>query len=208
MNLNGRWKLYYYEYGKENIITPDELSNSVIPSIEATVPGNVELDLSVAGILPKDLFLGHNIIETEKFEKYEWWYERDFIPQKPEIDENVIMHFSGVDCFAEYFLNGEKIGDSHNMFIENEFDITEKLLYNQKNTLHIHLFSAVVMASKFEIEPYMIYNSWFKKNFSAFCRKAPHSFGWDIMPRALSAGIWRDVSLEYKGSLSIVGVKS
>ena len=29
-------------------------------------------------------------------------------------------------------------------------------------------------------------------------RKAPHCFGWDIMPRAVSAGIWRDVELQYK----------
>ncbi len=32
---------------------------------------------------------------------------------------------------------------------------------------------------------------------SLFVRKAPHVFGWDIMPRALSAGIWRAVRLRY-----------
>ncbi len=26
-------------------------------------------------------------------------------------------------------------------------------------------------------------------------RMPPHSFGWDIMPRLLSAGLWRSVSL-------------
>ena len=27
MNLNGRWKLYYYEYGKENIFSHQQLNN-------------------------------------------------------------------------------------------------------------------------------------------------------------------------------------
>lgn len=29
-------------------------------------------------------------------------------------------------------------------------------------------------------------------------RKAPHMYGWDIMPRLISAGLWRDVRLEIK----------
>lgn len=29
-------------------------------------------------------------------------------------------------------------------------------------------------------------------------RKAPHMFGWDIMPRLISAGLWREVNLEIK----------
>ena len=29
-------------------------------------------------------------------------------------------------------------------------------------------------------------------------RRAPHSFGWDIMPRAITSGIWRDVNLVVK----------
>lgn len=197
MNLNGKWKLYYYEYGKESIMSPDKLVNANIPSIVANVPGNVELDLSAARILPEDLFYGENILEAENFEKYEWWYEKDFILENPSTQEKVTLCFNGVDCYAEYFLNGKKIGDSQNMFIENKFDVTDSLLYNQKNTIHVHIFSAVVMASEYAIEPYLLANSWFRKNFSAFCRKAPHSFGWDIMPRALSAGIWRDVSLSY-----------
>jgi len=28
-------------------------------------------------------------------------------------------------------------------------------------------------------------------------RKAPHMYGWDIMPRIISAGLWRDVRLEF-----------
>ena len=35
---------------------------------------------------------------------------------------------------------------------------------------------------------------------AAYIRKAPHSYGWDIMPRALSAGLWRPVSLNLRAA--------
>ena len=197
MDLNGKWKLYYYEYGKKQIEAPTELVTENISFITATVPGNVELDLSAVGLLPKDLFFGENILEAESYEKYDWWYEKSFIPSAPTDQKRVVLRFSGVDCYAVYFLNDEKIGESCNMFIEHCFDVTDLLRYGEENTIHIHIISSVAGTSDYEIEPYLIHRSWHRRNFSAFCRKAPHSYGWDIMPRALSAGLWRDVSLSY-----------
>ena len=51
-SLNGKWTLYYAESGKYQIKNYSEFDKYDIPHIEATVPGNVELDLSKAGILP------------------------------------------------------------------------------------------------------------------------------------------------------------
>ena len=79
MNLNGKWKLYYAPQGERKISAVAELENSGIPFLDATVPGNVELDLSAAGILPEDLFKGMNILKAEKYENYEWWYEKSRI---------------------------------------------------------------------------------------------------------------------------------
>ena len=31
-----------------------------------------------------------------------------------------------------------------------------------------------------------------------YVRRAPHMYGWDIMPRMVSAGIWRPVKLRYR----------
>ena len=50
----------------------------------------------------------------------------------------MVLHFGGVDCFADYYLNGEKIGESDNMFIAHDFDVTKKLRYGEENTLHVH----------------------------------------------------------------------
>ena len=98
INLNGEWKLS----GK-----PQESDEKPI-TLKAEVPGCVQLDLSRAGYLPKDLYLGENIKEAEKYEDWEWHYERTFT--SPAERENVYIVFEGVDCIAEYFINGDKIG--------------------------------------------------------------------------------------------------
>jgi beta-mannosidase len=197
MTLNGTWKLFYYPSCEKEISTPKELESANVDCIPAKVPGNVELDLSAAGILPADLFKGMNILEAEKFETYDWWYQTEFdAPEAIDQDKLAILHFGAVDCFADYFLNGEKIGESDNMFIEQDFDVTAKLKYGQKNTLHVHIHSPVLSVKDFDIEPNLLAYSTIGSTLSLYARKAPHSYGWDIMPRALSAGIWRDVELK------------
>ena len=199
MNLNGEWKLYYYPAYEQKINTVSELKAADIPFVPATVPGNVELDLSKAGILPKDLYMGENIREAEKFETYDWWYETEFLaPDAPTDAEKVVLHFGAVDCVAEYFLNGEKIGESDNMFIAHDFEVGDKIKYNEKNTLHVHISSATIYNSSFDFELNMAEHVWRLTTMGINVRKAPHCFGWDIMPRAVSAGIWRDVELQYK----------
>ena len=199
MDLNGKWKLYYAPQGENKLSSVFDLEKSGIPYVDATVPGNVELDLSAAGILPEDLFKGMNILKAEKFENYEWWYEKTFsAPAAPDNEHKVILHFGAVDCIADYYLNGEKIGESDNMFISQDFDVTDKVKYGEENTLHVHIASAVLKGASEDIEPNMALQSWHATTVSLNVRKAPHSYGWDIMPRAVSAGIWRPVELQYK----------
>lgn len=199
MDLNGKWKLYYAPQGENKLSSVFDLEKSGIPFVEATVPGNVELDLSAAGILPEDLFKGMNILKAEKYENYEWWYEKTFsAPAAPDDAHKVVLHFGAVDCIADYYLNGEKIGVSDNMFISQDFDVTDKVRYGEENTLHVHISSAVLKGASEDIEPNMALLSWHATSISLNVRKAPHSYGWDIMPRAVSAGIWRPVELQYK----------
>ena len=140
ISLNGNWKLYYYDSIDTTVNHPSELSG--IDCIACKVPGNVELDLIEAGLLPKDIFKGENILEGEKFETYEWWYETEFDGVEVNEGEKIVLEFEGVDCVAEYYLNGEMIGMSDNMLIPHEFDVTYDL--KQKNTLHIKILSAVL----------------------------------------------------------------
>jgi len=38
--------------------------------------------------------------------------------------------------------------------------------------------------------------SWERREEGVHIRKAPHVWGWDIMPRAVSAGIWRSARIQ------------
>jgi len=154
-----------------------------------TVPGNLELDLLANGII-EDPFHGMNIAALAKYEWSHVWYSRSFeAAEVPGCDTHLV--FEGLDCLAEVYLNGEQIGSADNMLIEHIFDVTAKLL--PANELMVHIRPVMEEARKFDYPP----------SVAALCdameglyvRKAPHVFGWDIMPRAVSAGIWRPVKL-------------
>lgn len=185
ISLNGTWKLVGHMQG-------DELSPKI--SIDAKVPGNVQLDLSSAGYLPSDLFYGENILETEKYEGYEWWYEREF--DAPADAKNAFLVFKGVDTLAEYYLNEVKIAESDNMFIAHSFKV-DGLLKEGKNKLTVHLSSVTKFEHEQDYDIVDAISSW-KSTTTTAVRNAPHCYGWDIMPRAVNSGIWRDVYLELR----------
>lgn len=198
ISLDGKWKLYYFLEDSEDINNPADLKKHNIPSVPAQVPGEVQLDLSRAGVLPADLFMGLNIMETERFENFEWWYEKEFTPKKPLNDDRAILIFGGVDCYAEYYLNGKKFAQSANMFLEQRFDVTELLDYDQVNTLHVNIKSPTVTESRMDFDINTIADSWRTNSVGVYSRRAPHSYGWDIMPRAVTSGFWRPVKLSYE----------
>lgn len=188
-SLNGAYRLFYAD---EQLNPSDVAGMEVIP---AEVPGNVEIDLMRAGILP-DIFFGNNIKVLRPYEFYRWRYERTFDAPEREEGERVFLRFKGVDCFAEYALNGIPFGKSDNALIEHRFDVTE-LLQPGRNELSVDIASPILCAAKL---PYDAYSTGIEGVYEALrVRKAPSAYGWDIMPRAVSAGIWRDVLLEIEG---------
>ena len=197
-SLNGKWQLYFCEQDSQVIKTPSDLQSKDILVIEADVPGNVELDLAKAGYLPRDLYKGENILEVQKFEHYEWWYVTEFDAPGYAENKKISLDFEGVDCLAEYWLNDEIIGKSDNMLIPIEIDVSGKLLFGEKNKLCVHIRSVMEDVYSKECPIYSLANGWDLNYDSLTVRKAPHSFGWDIMPRAVSSGIWKNVNLTVK----------
>lgn len=202
-SLGGKWDLYFYPQNERDIKTPEELKKSDVPKISATVPGNAELDLARSGYLPSDLYMGTNIEKVQEYELYSWWYEREF--DAPPIDKNerAFLKFCAVDCFAEYFVNGTLIGKSNNALIEYEFEVTNAIKPG-KNTLCVHIKSPIIEAWNKEYSAYTLANIAGGKNVEySYMRRPAHSYGWDIMPRAMGSGIWRDVNLLIKGEIEI-----
>lgn len=193
ISLNGRWNLYFApENGKEPC-EPQVLVS--LKPIEADVPGNVELALMQAGLEP-DPYYGTNIYLYRKYEFYTWWYERTFSVPDELRDRLFSLRFDGIDTIAEIWLNGEKIGESANGLVEYEVQIPSEKL-RAENKLHVHILSAVNAARRADYPAALRVSESVGEEMLAV-RKAPHSFGWDIAPRLLSAGLWRDVSLVCK----------
>lgn len=186
------WTLFFGPQDDTAPVSPGELRQSAFTEIPACVPGNVEIDLLNAGII-ENPEIGNNVYKLRKFETFQWWYRVSF--DKPEIPDKhqLILRFDGIDCIADIWVNDQKIGRAENMFVEHLFQVTD--LLNEKNELFVCIYSAVLEGRKYDREFWGVrYDALGGE--SVNIRKAAHSYGWDILPRLVSAGIWRDVKLE------------
>ncbi len=192
-SLDGEWLLYHFEHGTQAIHTPADLLASELTPIPATVPGNVEIDLQRAGILP-DPFVGDNIRLLRPFEFHEWWYRREFTPPGDYAGQRVELVFEGLDTFATLWINGQPVGQSANMLVPHRFEVTGRVRAGQANEIVLRLDSAMAEASRRTYDAGTL--SWEHRWEGLYVRKAAHMWGWDILPRLVSAGIWRPVYLQ------------
>jgi beta-mannosidase len=195
ISLDGKWKLYYFPQGKYQITQPGQLKLQGLNWIDASVPGNVELDLSQHGELPKDLYYADNLAKLKPYELYEWWYQREFPTPGGSAGRRVELRFQGVDCLATYWLNGWELGETADAMVEQSFDVTGKLISTGPNVLTIRLRSPIIEAAGRRYDPPFTFYGGATNQESIWIRKPAHSYGWDIMPRAVSAGLWRPVEL-------------
>ncbi len=179
--LDGKWELSYRNLdGQENGV------------VSAQVPGNVELDFINAGLLPSDIFMGENIVLAEKLETYEWTYTRTFTVEDSSKDYRI--RFDGVDTIANYYVNGEWIGSSKNMFVEHVFALPK--LNKGNNEIKVVITPIALLMKDKEVSMRLGMTWCAQDRAQAFFRKPGHAYGWDIMPRAITGGIWKSVCVE------------
>ena len=187
----GAWTLYFGVQDENAPKNPGELKRSNFQPVYASVPGNVEIDLLKAGFI-QDPMKGDNVYDLRKYETYQWWYQRSFKKPESKDGERVELCFDGIDCIADIWLNNKKIARVENMFVEHHYDITD--LLEKNNQLSICIYSTILEARKHLRNNFGVRYDALAEGVNI--RKAPHMFGWDIMPRLISAGIWKDVKLE------------
>ena len=103
------WQLSYMlhsELAKSKISpkTVKDLTEHGANTINATVPGNFELDFVKAGLLDQDLFFGTNIYKAQELEATHLWYFSKFTIENTE--EDAFLLFEGIDTAAEIFVDG------------------------------------------------------------------------------------------------------
>ena len=172
--------------------TADEVLHCPHPVLPATVPGNFELDLMKAGLL-EDLYYGENILQAQQLEDRHLWYTARFTLEKQE-DHEPFLTFGGIDAAGEIFLDGNLLGETDNALIPHTFSLKSVAPGNHEIVVHIRpaaLYSRQnPVALGCSAQPY---------NFDSLSlRRAPYTYGWDIMPRIVTAGLWKPVTVEYK----------
>ena len=192
LSLDGEWTLDFWQQGKEPVRGPGQMDGLAYRTVPARVPGNVELDLLRAGLV-ENPETDSNVYLLEPWETFQWRYSRPFPTPELGADESLELCFEGIDCFADIWLNGRPVGSTDNMLISHAFDITDLLApAGQENRLEVYLRSSVIEGRQ-QVTPSLSRTSCSPE--SIYVRRAPHTYGWDIMPRLVSAGIWRSVTL-------------
>jgi beta-mannosidase len=195
ISLDGEWQLCYGLHDRNTPVAPDELKNREWPVITGRVPGNVELDLLSAGEI-EDPEKGSNVYDLRKYEAYQWWYYRTFETPGHAEGERIQLVFEGLDCFGTIWINHQPAGKTDNMLIGHRFDITDLLEPEGENTIHVRIDPAVPESQKYITPAVGVrWDLWVEQ---LHVRKAPHMYGWDIMPRLVSAGLWRGVRLDIR----------
>ncbi len=196
-DIGGKW---FFNYSDENndIKTIGDALSIFSKSYKASVPGNFELDLLANGIIP-DPYFGTNIKILREYENKHVWYYRKFSITDSGNLKNTFIIFDGLDCLADIYINGKFLGSTDNMMITHEFKVAD-FLRAEENEIVIHFKPVIIEALK---KDYPILISGFHANYqSLYIRKPAHMFGWDILPRIISAGIFRPIYIEHRNPVA------
>ncbi|MCS3868936.1 beta-galactosidase/beta-glucuronidase [Chryseobacterium ginsenosidimutans] len=170
--------------------------------LTATVPGTVHLDLMNNKIIP-DPYKDENEKKVQWIENEDWDYQTSFTISAKELEnQNIDLVFNGLDTFSEIYLNGKLLRKTDNMFRKWEIPVKQNLKIGD-NLLQIKFKSSVNVGKELAKKvPFTMPESP-----RSFVRKAQYQFGWDWGPRLVTAGIWKDVKLNFWNSAKIQNIK-
>ena len=197
--LNGSWTVCPVASCEEG----RAISAGAVPaeSLPAQVPGDIHLDLLRAGKIP-DPFLGDNLNACKWVSGRNWCYTRVFELPEDFAGPVTQLQCKGIDTFSRIYLNGEEVGETHNMFMRRAFEVGA-LLQPGKNILCVVLAS---MQEKIQEQPHEGYSSCFHHE-RIFIRKPQCHFSWDWSPELLATGIYDDITLTAYEGLPIQSVQ-
>lgn len=171
--------------------------------LSAKVPGTVHLDLMDHNIIP-DPFKDENEKKVQWVENEDWDYQTSFTVSSKQLSEsqNIDLIFNGLDTFSEIYLNGKLLKKTDNMFRKWVIPVKEHLKSGE-NILLVKFKSAVSTGKELAKKvPFTMPESP-----RSFVRKAQYHFGWDWGPRLVTAGIWKEVKLEFWNDAKLENVK-
>ncbi|NQT20374.1 MAG: hypothetical protein HQ592_11760 [Planctomycetes bacterium] len=199
VGLDGAWKIKWCD---DNHGRPEQyvgLDADETLFYDATVPGEVHVDLMRAGIIG-DVNVGVNAQNARWVEEAVWVYRRQFdAPPDAKRATAAWLAFDGLDLNAIVYLNGEEAGRHDNAYVPCRINVTGKLREGA-NTVAVWLESGLFAVSDKPGEEYEWWSLNHKLHKRAWLRKPQYQFEWDWNPRLINIGIWRPVRLEWAGA--------
>lgn len=170
--------------------------------LSASVPGTVHTDLMANNKIP-DPYLDENEKKVQWVETEDWDYQTTFKVSDAELkNDQAELIFDGLDTFAEIYLNGKPLQQTNNMFRQWIIPV-KNILVKGDNVLQIKFESSVNVGNKMaEKVPFKLPESP-----RSMVRKAQYQFGWDWGPRLVTAGIWKDVKLNFWNNAKISNIQ-
>ncbi len=169
----------------------------------ATVPGTVLTTMLNNKMVP-DPFYGMNnekipdIYNTGR-DYYTYWFVKDFTEKPANAEEQVWLHFRGINYSCDVFLNGHKLNDKrfYGMFLRQQYNITPWLAKNGKNRLAVIVYPPDPVGNP----------NGGQGGDGTIAKNVSHQYvaGWDwIQPvRDRNTGIWDKVTIEKTGAVKV-----
>ena len=171
----------------------------------ATVPGTVHTDLFAHKLIP-DPFAGANEKGLQWIDKKDWEYRTTFdVPADMAGQDQLALDFTGLDTYADVYLNDSLILQAQNMFVGKQVAV-KGIARPQGNRLRILFHSPIVRDMPKFMQDRIVYpagNDASDIPLSVHARKAPYHYGWDWGPRYVTSGIWRPVVLRSWNKLQL-----
>ncbi len=175
LSLNGVWSL-----SGNNPDTGETLS------LSASVPGSVLNDIIKADIEKCDIFYRDNSERFEKYENWDWHYEKEFDVEF--VGHRTELYFGRLDTYCDVYLNGTLLASCLNGHIPYSFDVTDKVKIG-KNKMDVYFRSPVR-----EVKDRPVAIGAFTKE-RMHTRRMQCTYGWDWVARFVTCGIYGEVCL-------------
>jgi len=221
ISLDGTWKMHWstgqrggapytykhvddWEYDAEFQGNPRHLAGVYQGGwLDATVPGEVHLDLMKAGLLD-DVRDGINVFKARWVEEMIWYYRRTFDVPEEALNGNVYLYFEELDLSAIVYVNGEEVARHENAYYPLCINLTGKLLPTD-NELIVQVDSGLynVCEKPIRNQNFATADSGVLLSKRSWLRKPQYEAEWDWSPRLLNVGISGSVQLLYDETLVV-----
>lgn len=166
---------YPYVPFRANNAETDIPNSAILPPIHATVPGSIYKDLERAGII-EDPYFEMNSLKAQWVANH-WWYYESKVELHP-CGNRLELVLEGIDTIAHIYVNGQKVGESDNMYVPFVVDITS-LARDGQNTV------GVVIENAPDEMGQIGYTS------RTYTQKARFQYKWDWCTRLIGMGLYR-----------------